>query len=97
MKGSRPGSLAGGGAGHVGIRTVDPYDSSMKGPGFKDGDTTHYIPDLAMFRGIVICFTLFAFGSLLSFTNWLLVIASIDGLGGVTILLQYVAYRAGCM
>jgi len=43
MKASRPGSLVGGGVGHVGIRTVDPYDSSMKGPGSKDSDTTHHV------------------------------------------------------
>ena len=80
--------------GHVGIRTVDPYDSSMKDPGSKDSDTTHYVGGALRNRQLLY---LFAFGPLLSSTNWLLVISSIDGLGGVAILLQYVAYRARCM
>jgi hypothetical protein len=57
VKGSRPGSLVGGGVGPVGIRTVDPYDSLMKGPGSKGSDTTYYVQVLTVFRGVVNCFT----------------------------------------
>ena len=49
MKGSRLGSLVGGGVAHVGIRTVDPYGSSTKGQGSKDSDTIHYVPGLTLF------------------------------------------------